>query len=138
MSTKGTTLPPSLSNTPDIAMVEQPVEQDVPLEPPTARERSNMNLVHIKKGSKALNPKGRPPGKTLRQLIRQTNTEEKQAVVDKMYALAKGGDVKAAEWLAKHGETSALIEVSTRDFTIALLNPGAAEEDEDEDEYDGA
>ena len=92
-----------------------------------SRERSNANLKPTKKGERR-NPKGRPPGKTIRQLIRETNTKEKQAIVNKMVALAKTGDVRAAEWIAKHGDVSSLLEVTTKDFTITLSHPGDSED----------
>jgi len=77
------------------------------------------------------NPKGgHPPGKSIRQLLRETAETEKQAVINKMLALAKVGDVRAAEWVAKYSDdpSQALLEIATRDFTFKIGIPDQVEE----------
>ena len=96
----------------------------------SARTRSNANLRPVKKGEKGRNPKGRPPGKSIRQLLREVSETEKAAVIKKMYAKAKAGDVRAAEWIARNGDVASLLEVTTKQFTISLVHP----DDEDGDD----
>ena len=93
----------------------------------SARARSNANLKPIKKGERR-NPKGRPPGKSIRQLLREHNEKDKKAVIKKMYSLAKAGDVRAAQWIATHGDPAAL-EVTTKEFTITLAHPSDIDDD---------
>jgi len=86
-----------------------------------ARARSNANLNPIKPGERR-NPKGRPPGKSIRQLLREVNEAEKIAVIERMYELAKSGNVAAAQWIASHGD-AAQLDVVTRQFTVELSHP---------------
>jgi len=101
-------------------------------QPTSARARSNANLRPVKKGEKGRNPKGRPPGKSIRQLLREVNEAEKLAVIERMYELAKSGNVAAAQWIAAHGD-AAQLDVVTRRFTVTLAHPDDEEGDIDAD-----
>ena len=73
------------------------------------------------------NPKGRPVGsidKSIRQLLRSQTEQDRLALIRKMYEQALGGDVRAAEWIAKNEDAEGLrLEVSTQRFTIDLDRP---------------
>jgi hypothetical protein len=93
------------------------------------------NLKPFPKGTSG-NPKGRPPGKSIRQLLKAATEAKNKAIVDKMMAMAAAGSERAAEWCAKwqSDPTSKLLEIATSTFTIKIGMPEQAETgDEDED-----
>lgn len=93
----------------------------------TPRERSNANLKPFPKGRSG-NPKGRAPGKSMKRLLRDVAESQKRAVIETMYELAKGGDVRAAEWIAKHEEGNDTI-LEHRVFSISATPPRPENED---------
>ena len=89
------------------------------------------------------NPAGRPKGQTLRELIRAQPVSDKRKLVKKAYAEALAGDVRWAEWIAKHSgegadsmalpEGSQLREITIREIVIerpALGTPSGIEDGE--------
>jgi hypothetical protein len=83
----------------------------------------------FKKG-KSGNPAGSKPGKSIRTLLREIANAEKLAVIKKMVGLAKAGNVRAAEWVARYSDdpSAANIEIATREFSIKIGIPDTAEE----------
>lgn len=63
------------------------------------------------------NPKGRPPGKSWRRLLRDVAESQKRKVIERMYRKAQSGNVAAAEWIVKHEEE---IDALIGDFTITF------------------
>ena len=61
---------------------------------------------------KSGNPNGRPPKEnSIRALLRRRPVTDKRKLIDVAYQMAKTGDVRWAEWIAKHsGEGANLIE----------------------------
>lgn len=105
----------------DKTMLVAPIgNDDVPIS--AARKRSNANLRPVKKGEKGRNPKGRPPGKSIKQLLREVNEADNRKLIKKMYTKGHAGDVRAAEWIARHADPAAL-EVVTEAFTFKLSHP---------------
>jgi len=77
------------------------------------------------------NKAGRPVGPTLRQLLRDTATREKQEIIDALIALAKAGNTKAAGLVLRYSDDPATfgLELTTTEFTIKIGVPGEEEDD---------
>jgi len=90
---------------------------------------NEQNLKHFKPGQSG-NPKGRPPGRSLRQLVRETADVDKLAIVEKAIALAKAGNMSAMAWFARL-DVDKTDELTTTEFTIRISHP--QEDDGDAD-----
>lgn len=94
---------------------------------------------------KSGNPTGRPPYKSIRTLLQERPDATREEVIDMVVSIATGkvraraGErIRAAEWIAKHGDDPTAMTITTEDLTITIAPSTAMQDDDDEeDEEDG-